>query len=118
LPDGRSAFVDGALPGDTVTVRAFEEKRGYVRATAFGLLEPSPERVAPPCPIAEACGGCDWMHLELGAQRRHKATLVAEALERTGRLRLPVVPDLIVRGEPLGYRSGRVAAWLHAHDCL
>jgi 23S rRNA (uracil1939-C5)-methyltransferase len=105
LPDGRSAFVEGALPGDRVEVREVEEKRGYVRVTSFDLLEPGADRVTPPCPIATTCGGCDWMHLELGAQRRYKASLVAEALERTGRLVLPVVPDVVVRGEALGYRS-------------
>jgi 23S rRNA (uracil1939-C5)-methyltransferase len=105
LPDGRSAFVEGALPGDRVAVREFEEKRGYARAVAFELVEPSPDRVEPPCPIAKACGGCDWMHLELDAQRRHKARLVAEALERTGRLRLTVLPEVVVRGNDLGYRS-------------
>jgi 23S rRNA (uracil1939-C5)-methyltransferase len=105
LPDGRSAFVDGALPGDRITVHGLEEKRGYVRATGFDLASPSPERVTPPCPIADECGGCDWMHLELGAQRRHKATLVAEALERTGRVRLPLLPEVVTRGEALGYRS-------------
>jgi 23S rRNA (uracil1939-C5)-methyltransferase len=105
LPDGRSAFVEGALPGETVTVHGFEEKRGYVRATGFELVTPSPERVTPACPIANECGGCDWMHLELGAQRRHKAALVAEALERTGRVKLAVVPEVVARGEPLGYRA-------------
>jgi 23S rRNA (uracil1939-C5)-methyltransferase len=105
LPDGRSAFVEGALPGDRVAVSGLEEKRGYVRATSYELLEPGPERVEPPCPIADACGGCDWMRLELGAQRRHKAGVVKEALERTGRLHLPALPEMIVRGDALGYRG-------------
>jgi 23S rRNA (uracil1939-C5)-methyltransferase len=117
LPDGRAAFVEGALPGDRVEVRAFEEKRGYVRATAFELVEPSADRVEPPCPIARTCGGCDWMHLDLGAQRRHKARLVAEALERTGRLRLAAVPDVVVRGNDLGYRS-RVRVHVDEHGTV
>jgi 23S rRNA (uracil1939-C5)-methyltransferase len=105
LPDGRSAFVEGALPGEQVRLRTFEHKKGYVRARAFELVEPSAERVVPACPIAEACGGCDWMHLELTAQRQYKSRLVAEALERTGGLRLPVLPEVVTRGDALGYRS-------------
>lgn len=105
LPDGRSAFLDGAFPGDRVLVRAFEDKQSYVRATSFEVVEPSPERAAPPCPIADACGGCDWMRLELAAQRRYKAGLVVEALERTGGVRLPVLPEVVARGEALGYRA-------------
>jgi 23S rRNA (uracil1939-C5)-methyltransferase len=104
LPDGRSAFVDGALPGDTVRVRGSTDKKSYVEITRFELTTPSPERVTPACPIAETCGGCDWMALPYPAQLRHKAGLVVEALERTARLRLPEAPAVVSAGDALAYR--------------
>lgn len=104
LPDGRPAFVDGALPGDRVRVDAWSAKQGYVEATEFTLETPSAERVPPPCSIADACGGCDWMALPHAAQLRHKAALVVEALERTARIRLAEPPEVVSAGEPLGYR--------------
>lgn len=104
LSDGRSAFVDGALPGDRVRVERQLEKKGYVEVVRFTLDQPGPERISPPCAIAEACGGCDWMALDYRAQREHKAALIAEALERTGRLRVAAPIEIVSAGEPLAYR--------------
>jgi 23S rRNA (uracil1939-C5)-methyltransferase len=104
LPDGRSAFVDGALPGDQVRVRSIADKKSYVEVTRFDLETPSPERVTPACPVADACGGCDWMGLPYEAQLKYKASVVAEALERTGGQRLPLAPRVVSAGPELGYR--------------
>jgi 23S rRNA (uracil1939-C5)-methyltransferase len=104
LPDGRPAFVPGAVPGDRVRPRSLVDKKGYVEATAFELELAGPERAPPPCPIAVECGGCDWMALPYSAQLRYKAELVTEALARTGRLELGAPPEVVSAGEPLGYR--------------
>lgn len=104
LPDGRSLFVEGALPGDRVRVLSIEEKKGYARAQRFELLAPGPDRIEPPCRFAATCGGCDWMALSVPAQQRNKALLVKEALERTGGAHLPETPRLVSVGDALGYR--------------
>lgn len=86
-PDGRVVFVSGALPGETVLARVTRSKRDVAWAEVEQVLEPSAERVAPPCPrVADGCGGCGWQHAELGGQRAFKASIVREALARTGRL--------------------------------
>jgi len=104
LPDGRPVFVDGALPGDRVRVLTQLDKKSFVEATSFELVEPSAERVTPACPVAEACGGCALIGLPYAAQLRNKGLLVAEALARTGGIRLPEPPPVVSVGEPLGYR--------------
>jgi 23S rRNA (uracil1939-C5)-methyltransferase len=113
LEDGRSAFVDGALPGDRVLVRGQTDKKSYVEITRFDLETPSPERVTPACPVQAACGGCNWMALPYSAQRKYKAGLVSEALERTGGIRLSAPPEVVSAGEPLGYR---LRVRLHVDD--
>jgi 23S rRNA (uracil1939-C5)-methyltransferase len=106
LPDGRIGFARGVAPGDSIRVLALAERRGYLRAARWELLEPSPERAEPPCPVADRCGGCDWMHLERGAQLRAKAALLGEALRRTGGVReLPGPLGVVTAGPHLGYRS-------------
>jgi 23S rRNA (uracil1939-C5)-methyltransferase len=105
LPDGTIGFVEGAFPGDTVRPLATLRKRDYARATRFELVNPSAERAEPACPVVDACGGCDWMKLERAAELRHKASIVAEALERTGGVRLTAVPEVVTAGSELGYRS-------------
>jgi 23S rRNA (uracil1939-C5)-methyltransferase len=106
LPDGRPVFVPGALPDDEVDAVELVEKRQFARAVTFRLLEPSAERRAAPCPIAERCGGCDWMALELDAQRRHKVGLLQEALRRTGAFHELAFPiELRSEGPATGYRQ-------------
>jgi 23S rRNA (uracil1939-C5)-methyltransferase len=105
LPDGSVGFVEGAFPGDRVKPLELVKKKDYARATRFELVQPSPERVPAVCPVVDACGGCDWMKLERSAELREKANVVAQALERTGGVRLAAVPEVITAGAELGYRS-------------
>ncbi len=83
--DGRVIFVRHALPGERVLVQITDERHArFWRGDAVRVLEPSPERVRAPCPIAGPglCGGCDFQHVDLAAQRRLKAFVVAEQLRR------------------------------------
>lgn len=105
LVDGTIGFVEGAFPGETVKPLATIRKKDYARATRFELVTPSAERAEASCPVADACGGCDWMRLERAAELRYKASIVSEALERTGGVRLAAVPEVVTAGGELGYRS-------------
>ena len=85
-PDGRVVFVRHALPGEQVRVTVTEERRSYLRADAVEIVTPAAARVQPPCPWAGPgrCGGCDWQHVALDEQRRLKAAVVREQLQRIG----------------------------------
>jgi tRNA/tmRNA/rRNA uracil-C5-methylase (TrmA/RlmC/RlmD family) len=95
--EGRVVFVRHALPGERVTVRVTEGDEGsrFLRADAVGVLTAAPERVTPPCPVAGPglCGGCDFQHVALPAQRELKAAVVREQLQRLARLDLPVAVE-------------------------
>jgi tRNA/tmRNA/rRNA uracil-C5-methylase (TrmA/RlmC/RlmD family) len=83
--DGRVIFVRHALPGERVLVQVTDDSHSrFWRGDAVEVLDPSPDRVSPPCPIAGPglCGGCDFQHVALPAQRRLKASVVAEQLRR------------------------------------
>ena len=105
LANGLGAFVPGALPGERVRVEAAEHHRGYLRATRWHLLEPSPRRVQPVCPVQGSCGGCDLMTLDYPAQLTEKVGILRDALTRIGRFE--ALPELafIAADEPLAYRS-------------
>jgi 23S rRNA (uracil1939-C5)-methyltransferase len=84
---GRVVFVRGALPDEQVVVRVVEEKKDFARAVVARVVEPSPDRVEPPCPfVALGCGGCGWQHIAPPAQRVLKRRVVQDALARVGRL--------------------------------
>ena len=105
LDDGRIGFASGVLPGERLAIEQSEGKKNFVRALRFRVLEASPERVVPPCIYAHACGGCDWLHIDYGAQLRHKVGLLRDALTRTAKLER--LPELSIEASPdaLGYRD-------------
>ena len=86
LPDGRTAFVHRAAPGDRARVRVTAAKRSWARARLVELLAPGPARRPPPCPFYERCGGCTLQHLDYDEQLRWKGRIVADALSRIGRV--------------------------------
>jgi 23S rRNA (uracil1939-C5)-methyltransferase len=93
------------LPGETVEAALTEERSSYARARVNAVLDPSPDRVVPPCPhVARGCGGCGWQHISLEAQRRYKTEVVSESLGRIGGLEarevLPADPASLA-----GYRT-------------
>lgn len=91
LPDGRTAFVPRAGPGDLVDIRLVHEARRFVRAELVRVVEPGPHRIEAPCPhyVRDACGGCQLQHLAPGAQLTAKQSIVGETLRRVGKLDLP-----------------------------
>ncbi|KLL11790.1 class I SAM-dependent RNA methyltransferase [Protofrankia coriariae] len=96
--NGRVVFVRHALPGERVRARLTDTSHDrYWRADAVEVLRAAPERVVPPCPHAGAgkCGGCDWQHASLAAQRRLKAAVVREQLRRLAGLDRPVEVEAV-----------------------
>ena len=77
-------FVRHALPGERVIARVTEVTTRFARADAVYILAPSPDRVPAPCPNARpgGCGGCDWQHAALPAQRALKAAVIEQHLRR------------------------------------
>ncbi|MEQ1785962.1 MAG: TRAM domain-containing protein [Acidimicrobiales bacterium] len=124
--DGRVTFVAGALPGETVAVDLHQQKKDFARGRVVEVLHASPDRVAPPCAfVAAGCGGCDWQHVEAGAQRRLKAAIVADALRRQARIEIvvgegPALPSEHYRTTIRGVASdGRFGfRRRHSHDVI
>ncbi|MDQ1427520.1 MAG: hypothetical protein QOK39_996 [Acidimicrobiaceae bacterium] len=107
---GRVVFIDGALPAEVVLVRLTESRGDFARATAVTVLEPSPDRVAAPCPaLAAGCGGCTWQHIALEAQRRLKAGIVLDALRRIGHFAEPPAPVVVPLSAMALRTTGRLA---------
>jgi tRNA/tmRNA/rRNA uracil-C5-methylase (TrmA/RlmC/RlmD family) len=108
--EGRVVFVRHALPGERVVaeVTEGEERSRYLRADAVQVLEAGADRVRPRCPVARpgGCGGCDFQHVSLPAQRRLLAGVVGEQLSRLAGLDVPVVVEPVPGDEDgLGWRT-------------
>lgn len=103
--DAGVVFVRDALPGELVTIGPPSRDGGASTAPLIDIIEPSPHRVDPPCPVYGACGGCDWQHLAVAEQRRWKREIVAENLRRLGGISWDPERIGMVAGAPWGYRS-------------
>ena len=107
-PAGRVVLVRHTLPGERVMARLTEETARLARAEATAILEASPDRVEPPCPHARpgGCGGCDWQHASLAAQRRLKGAVIAQQLRRIAGLERAVTVEPLPGDEDgLGWRT-------------
>ena len=86
--DGYTLFIKDAVPGDRILAGITKAGKNYGYARVIKVLEPSPDRVIPPCPAAKRCGGCQLMTVSTEAQLRFKEKIVADALERIGRFKV------------------------------
>ncbi|QBJ98277.1 class I SAM-dependent RNA methyltransferase [Rhodococcus sp. ABRD24] len=107
--EGRVLFVRHGLPGERVVALVTEDRGGsFCRADAVEVVEPSPDRIAPLCPISGPGGSgcCDYSHATLDAQRSMKASVLGEQLRRIAGVDTPVlVEELPGTGLGTGWRS-------------
>lgn len=125
--DGLVVFVPRTAPGDAVEAEVRVEGR-VGRGRLHRLVRPGPARVAPRCAHYEPpdrCGGCQWQHVAVDAQREEKRRIVQDAFARIGRRAVPLPP--IRGGDAWRYRrtltlalrrrtDGRWFAGLRAFD--
>ena len=108
--DGKAVFIEGALPGETVTYSPYRKKSTYEIATLGKVLKQSAQRVAPRCRYFGLCGGCSLQHLDARAQVAIKQRVLEDSLWHIGRVR----PEQIlpaIHGPTWGYRHrARLAA--------
>lgn len=98
-------FVEGALPGEEVLAEIETRKKNYAVGRLVEVVKPSPERVAPFCPLYQDCGGCQLQHLNYAAQLKWKRQQVVDAVERIGKLNGVEVFDTLGMENPLRYRN-------------
>ena len=101
--EGKAVFVSGAVPGDWVQVRITEQQKNFDNADLIKVLEPSAQRAEPFCELFGQCGGCQYQHFDLEAQRHWKALNFFNALGKAVNLKKCEILQPIV-GEGLAYR--------------
>ncbi len=85
---GKAVFVPFVLEDETIEASIVEQKRGFARGRVEKILQPSPQRVEPPCPYFGRCGGCHYQHSRYEHQVEIKAGILKETLRRTAKLEL------------------------------
>lgn len=112
--NGEVLLVEGVVPGERILVRLGEKRRGIRAAQVIDVLDPSPDRVPPPCAIYGQCGGCQLQHLDYEEQLVQKTALLRDTLIRVGKLTDPPIEPIVPSGHPFGYRTH--IRWTAFHD--
>ena len=104
LDDGRVCFVAGALPGELCKVRLTFQKKDFTKGRVVEVLDASPDRVKPLCPLYGKCGGCSLQHLASERQAEYLEKVERENFKRLAHAELP--EDFIIHtGNAWGYRN-------------
>ena len=101
--DGKTIFIDGALPGEKVTYKSHRKKASYEVADVVDVLKASNLRVTPKCPHFGICGGCALQHMEFSGQVAAKQRLLESNLWHIGKVKSEsMLPPIY--GPAWGYR--------------
>ncbi len=100
--NGKTVFVFGALPGETVLAQVVKSNRNFDQATTLEVIEASPQRVTPFCDAYQVCGGCSLQHLGNDDQVEFKQAALLEMMAHAGLEAGQILPPL--RSETRGYR--------------
>lgn len=136
--EGRTWFVAGALPGESVEARVLSARSQVVEARSERIFTSADNRRAEPCPVAGTCGGCSLQHLAHAEQLALKQRTLAEQLERFSgltpekwaaplvgpefgyrrRARIAVRWDIKGKRLEVGFRAAASQAIVAFDDCL
>ncbi|KAJ1407252.1 S-adenosyl-L-methionine-dependent methyltransferase [Ochromonadaceae sp. CCMP2298] len=92
------------LPGERIRARVFRNHASYSEADLVEVLEASEDRVQPQCDYFASCGGCQYQHISVTAQRTWKRSQVVDVLSRIGGLDV-TVKEVVGTEHVYGYRS-------------
>lgn len=102
--DGKTTFIDNALPGEEVMFKFTYMRRKFDEGKAVEIVTASPDRVTPPCEHSTLCGGCSLQHMSPAVQVARKEAVLREQLQHFGGLE-PEEWLAPLTGPVTGYRS-------------
>jgi len=103
--EGKAVFVPFTIAGEQVAARIVRQKKSLAQAEVVEVLKASPERVSPPCPYFERCGGCAYQHMTYEHQLHWKSHQVGQALRRVGKFREPPLRPIVPSPREYEYRN-------------
>lgn len=101
--NGKTVFVRGALPGESVVARTLRKRSSFDEAETLEVTKASAARIEPHCQHATVCGGCSLQHLSADDQIAHKESVLFELLQHHAALQ-PLERRAPLRAHEWGYR--------------
>lgn len=107
--EGKTIMVALAAPGDRLHVRVDRMKGNVAFASIEEIIEPSPQRIEPPCPYFGRCGGCDFQQMNYDAQLAAKKEIIKDCLYRIAKIEH--IPDFEIIAAPNEWHYRARAQW-------
>lgn len=82
--NGKTTFIEGALPGETVVFQYTQQKKDFDEGRVLSITQPAPNRVDPVCPHYSLCGGCSLQHMQTDDQILQKESILQDLIRRIG----------------------------------
>ncbi|OJF77714.1 MAG: hypothetical protein BKP49_01680 [Treponema sp. CETP13] len=104
--NGKTIFVSGALPGETVEIKITSQKKDYDKACVTKIIKPSEHRVKPFCPLYGICGGCNLQIADFEYQSTLRKQIMEDLLSRTFYHLNVILPKIeVITGKETEYRN-------------
>lgn len=103
--EGKVFFVPFAAPGDEAICSIRKDHGRYAVADMLEVIQPSRERIEPPCPLYGACGGCQIQHIHYERQLFWKKEWIRESFQRIGRITDVNIEDPMSSPREFDYRN-------------
>lgn len=103
--EGKVVFVEGAVPGDIVNARIFQNKKSFAKGRVVEIIRPSKDRVEPFCTHFGTCGGCTWQNMDYSTQLFFKEKQVKDAMERIGKIDSSFLMPVSGASQMMHYRN-------------
>lgn len=105
LENGKVCFVPRVIPGEQIMARVVKERSSFAEGELLRIIEASPDRVKPPCPVYGRCGGCHYQHIAYPRQLTIKRDQVVDVLRRLGGVTEPPVEETEPSPAEFHYRN-------------
>lgn len=101
--DGFVVFMSDACPLDKVKIKITKVNKNYANAKILQIIEESPYRIKPFCPLQKVCGACQLQFIDYDYQLKVKKQIVEETIKNIGNLDI-VIQDVVPSPEIKNYR--------------
>ncbi len=80
--DNFPIFIEDGCAGDELKIKITKSKKSFANATIIEIIKESEHRTKPFCALHNACGGCQWQHIEYSEQLKQKQNIVDETIKK------------------------------------
>ena len=88
--EGFVIFIDNTCPKDKVKIRITKVNKNFANAEVIEIIEPSPYRVKPFCPMQKVCGACQLQFIDYNYQLKIKHQITEETIKTISGLDIPI----------------------------